>query len=82
MAAAAKAGNEDGNGLIGGSCIVSPTGEIAAKASTEDDELIVANCDLALCDYIKSTVFDFKRHRRIEHYGLITARAGAEAPAE
>ena len=82
VAAAAKAGNEDGNGLIGGSCIISPTGEIVAQASTEEDELVLANCDLSLCDYIKSTVFDFKRHRRIEHYGLIAEQAGAVAPDE
>ena len=79
VAAAAKAGNEDGHGLIGGSCIVSPTGEIVARASTEGDELVHAECDLAMCDYIKSTVFDFKRHRRIEHYGLIAAQAGVMA---
>jgi predicted amidohydrolase len=80
--ASAKAGKEDGFGLIGGSCIIAPTGEIAAQALTEDDEVITATCDLALGDYIKRTVFNFAKHRRIEHYGLITARTGAEPPPE
>ena len=38
--AAAKAGKEDGYGLIGGSVIIAPTGEIAARALGEDDEVI------------------------------------------
>jgi predicted amidohydrolase len=80
--AAAKAGKEDGHGLIGGSCIVAPTGEIAAQALTEEDEVIAATCDLAMGDYIKRTVFNFAKHRRIEHYRLITERTGAEPPPE
>ena len=80
VAASAKAGKEDGHGLIGGSCIIAPTGEIVARSLSEEDELITADCDLSLCDYIKSTVFDFARHRRVEHYGLITERVGAVAP--
>ena len=46
VVAAAKAGKEDGYGLIGGSAIVAPTGEIVAQAITEEDELIVYDCDL------------------------------------
>jgi hypothetical protein len=30
----------------------------------------------------KETIFDFARHRRIEHYGIITARTGAIAPPD
>jgi predicted amidohydrolase len=80
--AAAKAGKEDGHGLIGGSCIIAPTGEITAQALTEGDEVIAATCDLAMGDYIKRTVFNFAKHRRIEHYRLITERTGAEPPPE
>jgi N-carbamoyl-D-amino-acid hydrolase len=76
----AKAGKEDGFGLYGGSCIVAPTGEIVAQALTEDDEVIVFNCDLALGEYIKQTVFNFDKHRRIEYYGLITERTGVIPP--
>ena len=80
VAAAAKAGREDGFSLIGGTCIVAPSGEIVAEAFTRDDELVTATCDLAFCDRIKSTVFNFARHRRVEHYGLITERTGAVPP--
>ncbi len=76
VVASAKAGREDGHGLIGGSAIVAPTGEIAARAVGEDDELVVHEADLALGEYIRRTVFDFARHRRIEHYGLITRQVG------
>ena len=76
--AAAKAGKEDGFGLIGGSAIIAPTGEIAARALGEDDEVITATLDLELGDYIKRTIFNFEKHRRIEHYRLITERTGAK----
>ena len=76
VAAAAKAGAEDGYGLIGGSCIIAPTGEIVAQALTEEDEVISYDCDLDLGQYIKNTIFDFDAHRRIEHYGLITEQTG------
>ena len=46
------------------------------------DELITARCDLALCASFKTTVFDFARHRRPEHYRLIVDRAGAIPPPE
>ena len=76
----AKAGEEDGHGLIAGSCIIAPTGEIMAQALSEDDEVIAFNCDLDLCTHYKSTVFAFEKHRRIEHYGLIAAQTGIVPP--
>ena len=76
----AKAGDEDGHPMIGGSVIVAPNGEIVVETNTEDDELIVAECDLDACNFGKETIFDFACHRRIEHYGLITERAGAIPP--
>jgi N-carbamoyl-D-amino-acid hydrolase len=76
--AAAKAGKEDGFGLIGGSAIIAPTGEIAARALGEGDEVITATPDLELGDYITRTIFNFEKHRRIEHYRLITERTGAK----
>ena len=42
----AKAGIEDGMELIGGSCIVSPLGQVLAKAASTGDELIAARIDL------------------------------------
>ena len=80
VVAVAKAGVEDGHPLIGGSLIVNPDGEIVAEAKTEDDELLVAPCDLDATKFGKETIFDFARHRRIEHYGLITSRTGAIPP--
>ena len=78
----AKAGREDGYGLIGGSCIVAPTGEIAAQAVSEKDELITFECDLDQGAYLRETTFNFARHRRVEHYGPITERAGVVLPPE
>jgi len=75
--AAAKCGAEDGFGMIGGSAIVAPTGEIAAQTLSEEDELITTTLDLELGDYLRRTVFNFEKHRRTEHYGLITSRTGA-----
>lgn len=76
--AAAKCGAEDGFAMIGGSAIVAPTGEVAALALTEEDEVIATTLDLELGDYLKRNVFNFEKHRRIEHYALITARTGAK----
>jgi predicted amidohydrolase len=76
--AAAKCGAEDGFAMIGGSAIVAPTGEVAAQALSEDDEVIAADLDLDLGDYLRRTVFNFEKHRRIEHYRLITERTGAK----
>ncbi|WP_421980572.1 N-carbamoyl-D-amino-acid hydrolase [Roseibium sp.] len=80
--AVAKAGVEDGHPLIGGSLIVDPNGKIVAESKTEDDEILVHACDLDLCNFGKETIFDFARHRRIEHYGLITERTGTVLPQE
>ena len=38
----------------------------------------VATLDLELGDYIRRTIFNFEKHRRIEHYRLITERTGAK----
>ena len=76
----AKAGTEDGNPLFGESCIVDPNGEILGIAKTEEDELVIAEIDLDDCTFGKRTIFDFSRHRRIEHYGRITAQTGEEPP--
>ena len=82
VVAVAKAGVEDGHPLFGGSLIVDPNGEIVAEAKTEGDEVLVHPCDLDATTFGKTTIFDFARHRRIEHYGLITSRTGAVPPPE
>ena len=78
--AVAKAGEEDGSGLIGGSCIVGPDGVIAAQASTLADELIVADCDLDACRQGKHKMFNFAAHRRPQWYRPITDQVGVEEP--
>ena len=72
----AKAGQEEGCDLIGGTCIVAPTGEIVAECKTLGDELIVQECDLDRCREIQTKVFDFAQHREPESYQLITATKG------
>jgi predicted amidohydrolase len=77
----AKAGTEDGCELFGHSIIVNPQGEIIAMATSWDDELITADCDLDMCGLGRTTIFAFDRHRRPEAYGRITAQVGAVEPA-
>lgn len=80
VGAAAKCGVEEGCHMLGGSCIVAPTGEIVAQASTEGDEVITYTGDLSLGENFRKHVFDFARHRRPEHYRLIVERVGAGDP--
>ena len=76
----AKAGTEDGHHLMGGSAIINPSGEIVAEAKTEEDELVVHTCDLDDTVFGKETTFNFAKHRRIEHYGLISEQTGVVLP--
>jgi predicted amidohydrolase len=68
----AKAGREEGCDLIGGSCIVAPTGEIVAKCETLGDELAIAGVDLDRCREILDNIFNFAMHRQPDQYGLLT----------
>jgi predicted amidohydrolase len=76
IAAAAKAGLEDGQALIGGSCIIAPTGELAALATSIEDEVVVHRADLDLIAVCQRVNFDFARYRRPSEYALIAERAG------
>lgn len=78
----AKAGLEEGVHQMGGSLIAAPTGETIAQAVTEEDELVVATCDLDLCRSYRESVFAFERHREPGAYALITGTKGAVTPAE
>ncbi len=80
VAAAAKCGCEEGFDMIGQSMIIAPSGEIVAQATSLEDELITASCDLDAAETMKKEVFDFAAHRRPEAYGLITERVGAGPP--
>jgi predicted amidohydrolase len=79
----AKAGDEEGVPMIGGSCIIAPSGRIVAECATLGDELIVAECDLDETVSYKESVFNFERHRQPEHYRRIVDQVGvlrAERP--
>ncbi len=76
----AKAGNEDGSGLIGGSVIVDPNGQIRAQARTLGDELICAEANLDLCRHGRERMFNFAAHRRPQWYRPIVDQVGATEP--
>ena len=76
----AKAGMEEGVDMIAGSCIIAPNGEIVARAASAGDEVIVARCDLDLGRSYRETTFNFAKHRRPEHYGMIVERTGRVDP--
>ena len=76
----AKCGVEEGCEMIGNSSIVAPTGEVIAQAITQDDELVIARCDLDATRSYKTTTFNFARHREPEHYRMIVERKGAIEP--
>ena len=78
----AKAGEEDGFDMIAGSVIVAPTGEVVARAVTNDDEVIQFDCDLAAGDYLKQSTFNYARHRRVEAYGRIVEQTGVMPPPD
>lgn len=77
VAGVAKAGSEEGCDLIGGSCVIAPTGEIVAKCETLGDEVAVHTCDLDACRAIQENIFNFAEHREPGSYRLITEAKGA-----
>ena len=82
VVAVAKCGSEDGHHMFGCSVIVHPDGHIVVETKSEDDEVIVHACDLDATRFGKATIFDFARHRRVEHYGRITSQTGVTLPPE
>jgi predicted amidohydrolase len=77
-----KGGVEEGVAALSDSQIIAPSGEVVARAATEGDEVIVASCDLDLCNDYKHTVFDFDRYRRPETYTSISTQRGAVPPPD
>jgi N-carbamoyl-D-amino-acid hydrolase len=77
---------EEGVDGLADSQIIAPSGEVVARAESNGDEIVIAVCDLDLCNDYKRTVFDFDRYRRPDMYARITAptgssdRAGDEQP--
>lgn len=78
---AARCGLDDGQfPLIAGSVIVDPEGRIIAESQSTGDEIVIADCDLELCQAGKRRTFDFARHRRVEHYERIVTQSGVIEP--
>ena len=76
----AKGGLEEGVEGLADSQIIAPSGEVIARAQSNDDEVVVAVCDLDLCNDYKRTVFDFERYRRPEMYTRICAPKADPGP--
>jgi predicted amidohydrolase len=77
----AKGGVEEGVPSLCESKIIAPSGEILAEATTDGDELIVADCDLDWCAQYRGTLFDFDRYRRPEVYTRLTTQRGVRTSA-
>ena len=69
--ATAKAGREEDCDLIGGSCIIAPTGEIVAKAQGMGDEVVTTKINLDRCKELRENVFNFALHRKPSDYAEI-----------
>lgn len=76
----AKCGTEEGSKMVGQSAIIAPSGEIVAMASTLEDEVITARCDLDMGKRYRDTIFNFAMHREPGAYRLIVERKGALPP--
>jgi len=79
IVATAKAGSEEGCDMMGGSCIIAPSGEVVAVSTTLGDELVPVWADMAMCDAYKRS-FDFEKYRRPECDRLIVERKGVGEP--
>jgi N-carbamoylputrescine amidase len=57
----------------GRSFVVSPRGEIVAEATSADEEIVIADCDLSLSNEVR-THWPFLRDRRIDAYQDLVKR--------
>ena len=53
---------------------------VCQQATTDGDELLVHPCDMDKALFGKKTIFDFKKHRRTEHYQRIVNQTGVIYP--
>jgi N-carbamoylputrescine amidase len=75
IAAPNRIGREGSLQFWGGSFVSDPNGNLMAKGSHDNEEIILANCDLGLIDVVR-THWPFLRDRRIDAYQDITKRYG------
>ena len=73
VAAANRVGQEGTVQFWGGSFVCDPFGEIIAEASHEQEEVLLAKCDLRKVEETRQH-WPFLRDRRIDAYGGITQR--------
>jgi len=73
VAAPNRVGREGGLQFWGGSFIADPFGRILAKAGHDDEEILVAECDLGLIEETRRN-WPFLRDRRIDAYGGLVQR--------
>lgn len=67
--------NSDGIEFWGSSFVADPQGIVIAKASTNNEEIIIAEIDNTRIEYIRRN-WPFLRDRRIDSYDAITKRFG------
>ena len=73
VAAANRVGVEGEIEFWGGSFICSPTGELLATASHEEEQVLTADCPAETLDVVR-THWPFFRDRRVDAYGGLTQR--------
>jgi N-carbamoylputrescine amidase len=73
IAAPNRVGREGQLEFWGGSFISDPNGNLIAKAQHENEDILMADCDLGLIDVVR-THWPFFRDRRIDAYQDITKR--------
>jgi N-carbamoylputrescine amidase len=73
IAAPNRVGRENALQFWGASFVSDPNGNLLAKAGHENEEIVMAQCDLGLIDVVR-THWPFLRDRRIDAYGEMTKR--------
>ena len=76
-----KTGAEEIDYLMGGSCIVSPRGELIAQVDKRgEDAIAVSTLDLDQATTGREHTFNFAVHRQPQAYGPIVEQVGIEEP--
>ncbi len=78
VAACNRTGREHGIRFWGGSFVADPMGRFVAQASADNEEVLLADCDLTQVETTRQT-WPFLRDRRIDSYDGLLFRYGADA---
>lgn len=73
VGAANRVGTEAGLQFWGASFVADPNGQILQRASHDQEQMLLVDCDLSTLDAVR-THWPFLRDRRIDAYGEITRR--------